>query len=234
MVVVGTLHAPSIRSSHGTRVEAGGRRSLFYAAAASNHLFFSSGDLGGVSHFFTWVFFSGNRRKKCIVANLVVVAEVELSCVILPESNQNYIIMPVNVPDDLAFVKNGRLNVIAVRNGKSVEAVACDSTLFLGNALVVRTQSMDMVTFHPNVVFKVTLDFSETLQCAPNSFGRETSDWILLSCSGQNASYNANEERLTLLYCMACIESKVEAFLRPVNLVLKFDEDCWIVEKVYR
>ena len=132
------------------------------------------------------------------------------------------------------FVKNGRLNVVAIRSGKAVESVACDSPAFLQMDAVCRSATMDMITFHPNVVFKVTLDFKERVPCVASSGGREATDWTLVSCMGQTASYNRIEERLTLQYCTVSIESKVEAFMHPVNLVLKFDEDHWAVEKIYR
>ena len=140
--------------------------------------------------------------------------------------------MVVQTSDDLKFVKSGRLNVVCLRQGKEVEQVTSDPS-FLTNEAVIRSSSMDAVTFQQNVVFKVTLDFKKSLGCLPDSV-REATDWALLSCPGPSAVFNRVEERLVLQHCTVCTRSNVKQLEQPINLVLLWDEDDWVVERCFR
>ena len=144
----------------------------------------------------------------------------------------------IQTTKDLKFVRHGRLNLLSLRLGKSVEKVDVDTPAFLADERVVKATGMDTITFQPNCVFKVTLDFKEPMLCVMDEHStavREATDWVLVSCMGNTASFNRTEERLILQFCTACIGSNVAPLLQPVHLALKFTEDNeWIVEKVYR
>lgn len=143
--------------------------------------------------------------------------------------------MGIDAPKELNFVKCGKLNLIALRNGKDVEKVATDSVEFLPNPRVVRSGGvmLDVVTFQPHCVFKVTLGFKRPLPCTETS-ARESTDWVLVSCLGTMAHYNRVEERLVLQQCVVSLQSNVEPLRGPLQMVLAFDEDEWVVEKIFR
>ena len=140
--------------------------------------------------------------------------------------------MVVQTSDDLKFIKGGRLSVVCVRQGKEVEQVDKDPS-FLGNEAVIKASSMDAVTFQQNVVFKVSLDFRKSLPCLPESV-REATDWALVSTSGAMSVFNRTEERLILQQCTVSTRSNVKQLEQPVNLVLTWDDDDWVVERCYR
>jgi hypothetical protein len=51
---------------------------------------------------------------------------------------------------------------------------------------------------------------------------------------GNMAHFNKVEERLVLQQCVVSIQSNVDPLVAPFHLVLFFDEDEWVVEKIYR
>ena len=141
----------------------------------------------------------------------------------------------IQAPKELKFLRHGRLNLLVLRQGKSVEKIDVDTPAFLSDERVVKASGMDTITFQPNCVFKVTLDFKEPLLCVSDDAVREATDWVLMSCMGGTASFNRTEERLVLQYCSACVGSTVAELQQPVNMTLRFTEDNeWIVEKCYR
>lgn len=142
--------------------------------------------------------------------------------------------MVLETSKDLNFIKYGKLNMLCIRNGKDVEKVAADTPAFLNDERVVKGLGMDLVTFQPNVVFKVTLDFKKPLPCVEGTAVREGTDWVLCSCMGSMAHFNKVEERLVLQQCVVSIQSNVDPLVAPFHLVLFFDDDEWQVERVYR
>lgn len=143
--------------------------------------------------------------------------------------------MGVDTPKELKFIKSGMLNMVCIRNGKDVDKVACDTDQIINDIRITRPGGvmLDVVTFQPNCVFKVTLDFKHALPCIESS-ARESTDWVLCACMGGTAHYNRVEERLVLQQCVVSLQSNVDPLVTPFNLVLKFDEDCWEVERIYR
>ena len=140
--------------------------------------------------------------------------------------------MVCETSEDLKFVKGGRLSVVCLRLGKEVEKVESDPS-FLGNEAVIKSSSMDAVTFQSNVIFKVSLDFRKSLPCLPDSV-REATDWALVSTTGATCVFNRTEERLMLQQCTVSTRSNVKQMEQPVNLILTWDDDDWVVEKCYR
>jgi hypothetical protein len=144
----------------------------------------------------------------------------------------NMVVQNVDTTDELKFIKGGRLNLICLRQGKEVEKVEVNPS-FLNNEAVVRSTGMDAILFLPNVVFKVTLDFRKQISCIPGSI-REATDWILLSTTGQSAVFNRVEERLILQHCAVSTRSNIKQLEQPINIVLSWTDDEWIVERVFR
>lgn len=140
--------------------------------------------------------------------------------------------MNAETSEDLKFVKGGRLSMVCVRQHKEVVKVDSDPS-FLTNESVVRSSTMDAVTFQPNVVFKVTLDFRKALSCLPGSV-REATDWALLSTTGQTAVFNRIDERLLLQQCTVSTRSNVKQLEQPISMILMWADDEWVVERVYR
>lgn len=141
----------------------------------------------------------------------------------------------VQTSEDLSFIKGGRLNIVAVRknNNKETEQVNFEPGFLLTNEATVRSSTMDAVLFNPNVVFKVTLDFKRALPCLPGS-SREAADWVLLTAMGSTALFNKTEERLLLQMCEVRTLTNVKNMQHPVQIVLAWDEDEWVVERVFR
>ena len=140
----------------------------------------------------------------------------------------------VKTPPEFDFVVSGRLHMICVRNGKEVEKVDADSAAFLTNPNVVKSTTMDAVSFLPNVIFKVTLDFKEPLPCIEGSSAREQTNWVLCSGAGMWASYNRTDEKLLLQQCTVTTFSNVSELQNPFHLLLKLKEDEWLVEKMWK
>jgi len=138
-----------------------------------------------------------------------------------------------NNSKDLQFIKGGKLNMICVRANKEVTKLDADSPAFLTNDAVIKGQSIDLITFAPHVVFKVTLDFYEPLDTVPGST-REMTDWVLCSCPGTMARFQKTEQRLELQQCVVCTPTNVEPLLTPCRVVLAFDDDEWVVERCVR
>lgn len=120
---------------------------------------------------------------------------------------------------------------IRKNNGKETEQVSFEPSFLLTNEATVRASGMDAVIFHPNVVFKVTLEFRKSLPCLPGST-RETTDWVLLT--SMDALFNKTEECLLLQRCEVRTLTNVEKMQHPVQIALRWDEDEWIVERVFR
>jgi hypothetical protein len=138
----------------------------------------------------------------------------------------------IETPKPLKFIKGGRLNMLVIRHGKEVEKVDADSAQFLANEATVRSSGMDVITFQQNVVFKVTLDFGEARSSVAETAVRETTDWILMSCMGNMAVFNRTEERLVLQQCVAAIGTTVPELEKPIGIVLRFNDDEWLVDKI--
>ena len=164
----------------------------------------------------------------------------------------------LKVPKELKFIKHGRLNLLALKEGKNCERVDTDTHAFLSDPRIIKTSSMESVTFQPNCVFKVTLDFREPMVCSFDHQGgrggggggvaagfgadfmsaavRESTDWMLMSCIGNQVAYNKMEQRLVLFNATPCVGSVIrELMIHPVNIQLKFTEDGdWIADEVWR
>lgn len=142
----------------------------------------------------------------------------------------------LDTTEEFNFIKWGQLNMICLRNGKEVEKVETNSEAFLSDPRVVRQQGqlMENITFQPNVVFKVTLDFDCEIVCVEGGAVRESTDWVLCSCMGNMAHFNRVEERLMLQQCVVCIPSNIDPLVTPFHLVLRFEEEQWVVERMYR
>jgi hypothetical protein len=135
---------------------------------------------------------------------------------------------------DLSFVKGGRLNMIILQQNKECTKLDASSGAFLASPVIVKSSTMDQVTFHANCVFKLTVDFKKTLPCVAETAVRESTDWVLCSCPGPMAYYNKVEDRLVLQQCVVTVQSNVDQMQRPFGAVLKLDDDEWVIEKVYR
>lgn len=136
---------------------------------------------------------------------------------------------------DLQFVKKGHLNLIILKAGDGeLVKVPTDSMDFLEDTRVVRSSTMDQVTFKKECVFKATLEFMDSLECVADTAVRESTDWMLCSCSGTNAYYATMEQRLVLSNCVPALQSTVAELMIPFTLVLMFEDDEWIVEQVVR
>ncbi|RNF27333.1 uncharacterized protein Tco025E_00403 [Trypanosoma conorhini] len=136
---------------------------------------------------------------------------------------------------DLAFVKQGHLNML-IHISKEGErtTVPVDSLGFLEDPRVVRGRSMDQVNFNGDCVFKVTLEFVEQMACLEETAVRESTDWVLCSCSGQAAFYSPVEQRLVLQHCVVCLQSNIPELVDPFILVLYLEGHRWLVERVLR
>lgn len=135
---------------------------------------------------------------------------------------------------DLAFVKSGLLNMIVYKDKEDPVAVQADSSAFLEDARLVKTSNMDHVIFNNKCTFKVTLDFLEPMECIPEIAVRESTDWILCTCSGQDAFFSKVEQRLVLQRCAVALQSNIQELVVPFVLVLFLDDDEWVVERVLR
>jgi hypothetical protein len=139
----------------------------------------------------------------------------------------------IQTSEDLKFIKSGRMNMVVLVKDKEVTKIDVSSDAFLAHPLVLRSSTMDQIMFQPNVVFKLTIDFKRTLPCIETAV-RESTDWVLCSCSGGMAYYNKTEERLVLQQCVVSIQSTVEEMSKPFVAVLKLDDDEWILERAIR
>ncbi|EPY32864.1 hypothetical protein STCU_01023 [Strigomonas culicis] len=136
---------------------------------------------------------------------------------------------------DLSFVKSGKLNTIVYKSKDDDPLpIAADSEAFLEDRRIIKTSNMDQVIFNKESVFKVTLDFLEPLECVAETAVRETTDWMLCSCQGANAFYSKVEKRLVLQKCGTCLQSSVRELEVSFIVVLRFDDDEWLVERVLR
>ncbi|KAG5471508.1 hypothetical protein LSCM1_01601 [Leishmania martiniquensis] len=140
----------------------------------------------------------------------------------------------VETTPELSFVQGGVLNMILIKGPEGMQKMAVDTTAFLEDKRVVRSAHMDTVTFSHNTVFKVTLDFAEAMPCIPEIAVRETTDWMLLSCSGAHAYYSTVDQRLVLQQCRTSLVSNTPELQFPICVVLRFDSDQWLVERVTR
>lgn len=141
--------------------------------------------------------------------------------------------MGIETTDGLEFVKSGRLNIVCLRNGKEVERLPSDGAQFLNDERVVRSSSMDVITFQPNVIFKLTLDFRKLKPCVFGSV-RENTDWVLMSTTGATAVFNRVDERLILQQCKVDVRSTVKELEAPVHVSLAFNDDEWVADRVFR
>lgn len=135
---------------------------------------------------------------------------------------------------ELNFVSKGILNMILVKSGDEWERIPVDSEEFLEDRRIVKTSNMDQVLFQKMCTFKVTLEFIDSLMCIPETAVRESTDWVLCSCTGGNAFYSKVEQRLVLQQCTVALQSNVRPLEDPFILVLLRDEDEWLVERVLR
>ena len=135
------------------------------------------------------------------------------------------------------YISRGKLNMICLRHDREVTQIDTSTQDFLTNASIVRGQSLDAINFVPNAIFKVTIDFKESKETINFGDGertslRETTDWLLTGCSGQFAFYDKNVQRLVLQRC-ASVTSCIADMQAPLTIILKFDEDEWVAERVF-
>lgn len=135
---------------------------------------------------------------------------------------------------ELEFVEKGALNLILVKIGDDLVQIPLDSNDFLEDRRIVKNSNMDQVLFQKTCTFKVTLEFFESMMCIPETAVRESTDWVLCSCSGANAFYSKIEQRLVLQQCTVTLQSNIEQLEDPFILVLLKEEDEWLVERVLR
>ncbi|GET91293.1 hypothetical protein, conserved [Leishmania tarentolae] len=140
----------------------------------------------------------------------------------------------VETAPELRFVRGGVLNTIIFKGAEGMQQIAVDSAAFLEDKRVVRSTNMDQVVFSPNVIFKVTLDFAEAMPCMAEIAVRETTDWMLLSCPGNHAHYSTVDQRLVLQQCKAALQSNIPELEFPIYLILRLDDDQWVVERAMR
>lgn len=141
---------------------------------------------------------------------------------------------PLETTPDLSFVSKGILNMIVVKTADELIQIPVNSDEFLDDRRIVKTSNMDQVVFQKNCNFKVTLEFMESMMCIPDSAVRESTDWVLCSCSGANAFYSKIEQRLVLQQCNVTLQSNIEQLEDPFILVLLREDDEWLVERVLR
>lgn len=132
-----------------------------------------------------------------------------------------------------AYISRGKLNMIcSIQNRELIQIPDASSTQnFLNDSSITRQTTLDLITFQPHAHFKVTLDFKETQECRW-PFTRETTDWVLFSCPGEQVFYDRNAERLVLQRCLACTSRSADMAV-PLTIILKFDEDEWVAERVF-
>jgi len=135
---------------------------------------------------------------------------------------------------EFSFVSGGVLNTILLKSKDELERIAVDSPAFLEDRRIVRSANMDQITFAKECVFKVTLDFVEPIECIPETAARETTDWMLCSCIGTNARYAKVDQRLVLDRCTTSLQSNIRPLEVPFMLILYFEDDEWLVERVLR
>lgn len=136
---------------------------------------------------------------------------------------------------DLAFVSKGVLNMILMKgDGDELMSIETSTQAFLDDRRLVKSSNMDQILFQKQCTFKVTLEFMEAMMCIPETAVRESTDWVLCSCSGANTYYSKVEERLVLQQCQVVLQSNIEELEDPFILVLLHDEDQWVVERVLR
>lgn len=135
---------------------------------------------------------------------------------------------------EFSFVKGGLLNVILLNAKDELEKVDANTNAFLDDKRVVRSTNMDQTTFVKDCVFKVTLDFVEPMECIPETAARETTDWMLCSCSGANAYYAKVDQRLVLQRCTASLQSNIRQLEVPFMLILYYEDEEWLVERMLR
>ncbi|KAG8344429.1 hypothetical protein ERJ75_000352200 [Trypanosoma vivax] len=141
----------------------------------------------------------------------------------------------VEVPPELAFIKQGHLNMLLLvgKDGEA-ERIPTGNLSFMNDPRVVRNRSMDQVNFNGDCAFKVTLEFRDAVACVEETAVRETTDWVLCSSRGNNAFYSPVEKRLVLQNCTVCLQSNVPALVDPFTIVLCLQDDVWQVERVLR
>ncbi|ORC84492.1 uncharacterized protein TM35_000441480 [Trypanosoma theileri] len=141
----------------------------------------------------------------------------------------------VETTPDLAFIKKGHLNML-IYTSKEMGAVRVpvDSLDFLEDTRLVRNKSMDQINFSNDCVFKVTLEFIESMPCMEETAVRESTDWVLCSCKGSTAFYSPVEKRLVLQQCFVCVQSNIPELEAPFILVLYLEENEWLVERALR
>jgi len=124
--------------------------------------------------------------------------------------------------------------MILLKSTEGVERIAVDSANFLDNRRIVRNANMDQITFAKECVFKVTLDFVEPMECIAETAARETTDWMLCSCAGENARYAKVDQRLILDRCTTSLQSNIRQFEVPFMLILYYEDEEWLVERILR
>lgn len=132
----------------------------------------------------------------------------------------------------LAFIKQGILNTIVYHGKEGIEAISTADAAFLEDERIVRSANMDHVNFRGTCVFKVTLDFVEPMECVEATAVRESTDWVLCSCSGTHAIYSKVDQRLVLQQCKVSTMSTVEELSMPFVIYLLLDDDEWVVERI--
>eukprot|EP00758_Cryptobia_borreli_P015041 Tbor_TRINITY_DN5983_c1_g3::TRINITY_DN5983_c1_g3_i1::g.18651::m.18651 len=140
----------------------------------------------------------------------------------------------IDTPHELRFITGGILNMIALRNNKQVTQVNAYTETILTDPTIVRHTSMDNITFLPNAVFKVTLDFSKLKVCMAETAVREATDWVLCSCLGSDVYYDKTSLLLVLQQCMVCIQSNVKQLEMPFGLEMRYEDEMWEVVRVFR
>jgi len=132
------------------------------------------------------------------------------------------------------FVKSGVINICVSRNGREVERVPLEQ--LLTDERIIRSSSIDSLTFRENAVFKFTLEFKKSLPCLEETAVREQTDWILASCPGQAAQYNKIEERLILQACHATVSSTVAGLEDQFCTSFRMDPQKgeWVLDLIWR
>ncbi|AAZ13484.1 uncharacterized protein TEOVI_000317700 [Trypanosoma equiperdum] len=135
---------------------------------------------------------------------------------------------------ELSFIKQGHLNLLIHTKDGEQRLVPVDSLAFIDDPQLVRSRTMDQVNFNSECIFKVTLDFSEPIPCIEETAVREMTDWVLCSCKGNNAFYSPVEKRLILQSCTVCLQSNVRALVDPFVVMLLYNEEGWVVDRVLK
>ncbi|CCW69640.1 unnamed protein product [Phytomonas sp. Hart1] len=142
--------------------------------------------------------------------------------------------MLLETTPDLDFIKGGRLNMVIHREKEDFTPISTEPDCFFNDKRIIRAENMDNVTFK-DCVFKVTLDFMMPIECMEETAVRETTDWVLCSCSATDAFYSKTEARLVLQQCRVSLKSNVQKLTTPFIMILCFKEkDVWVVERVLR